>query len=77
VGHPGGLRLGEALDLSLPTWETRGVRPKLHLSSQDPVKQAGAHAHSVDSMDWQVFLDALDETKGKEHALAPLGFEIG
>jgi UV DNA damage endonuclease len=81
--NPGGLSLGEALDLSLPTWETRGVRPKLHLSSQDPVKQAGAHAYSVDSRDWQAFLDALDgreadvmvETKGK--ALAPLGFEIG
>ncbi len=83
--NPGGLTLKEALDLSLPTWEPRGVRPKLHLSSQDPAKQAGAHAYSVDSKDWQALLGALDgrdadvmvEAKGKEHALAPLGVEIG
>ena len=41
--NPGGLTLKEALDLSLPTWAPRGVRPKLHLSSQDPAKQAGTH----------------------------------
>src|SRR5215211_4680626 len=78
--NPGSLTLEEALDLSLPTWESRGVRPKLHLSSQDPVKQPGAHAYSVDSRDWQTLLGALDgreadmmiEAKGKEQALAPL-----
>ena len=83
--NPGSLTLEEALNRSLPTWETRGVRPKLHLSSQDPAKQAGAHAYSVDSRDWQALLDALGgreadvmvEAKGKEHALAPLGVEIG
>jgi UV DNA damage endonuclease len=83
--HPGGLTLEEALDLSLPTWEPRGVRPKLHLSSQDPTKQAGAHAYSVDDRDWQALLSALAgreadvmvEAKGKEYALAPLGVEIG
>ena len=83
--NPGGQTLEEALDLSLPTWETRGVRPKLHLSSQDPAKQAGAHAYSVDGRDWQALLDALGgreadvmiEAKGKEHALVPLGVEIG
>ncbi len=83
--NPGGLTLGEALGLSLPTWEPRGVRPKLHLSSQDPVKQAGAHAYSVDARDWEVLVEALEgreadvmiEAKGKEHALAPLGVEIG
>lgn len=82
--NPGGLTLREALDLSLPTWEPRGVRPKLHLSSQDPAKQAGAHAYSVDARDWETLVEALEgreadvmvEAKGKEYALAPLGVEI-
>src|SRR5918997_4306304 len=75
--NPGGLTLREALDLSLPTWKGRGVRPKVHLSSQDPDKQAGAHAYSVDLRDWRTLLDALKgretdvmvEAKGKELAL--------
>ena len=83
--NPGGLTLKEALDLSLPTWASRGVRPKLHLSSQDPAKQAGAHAYTVDSRDWQALLSAIGdreadvmvEAKGKEYALAPMGVEIG
>jgi len=72
--NPGGLTLREALDLSLPTWELRRARPKVHLSSQDPHKQAGAHAYSVDLGDWYALLDVLDgreadvmvEAKGKE-----------
>ena len=83
--NPGSLTLEEALNLSLPTWKPRGVRTKLHLSSQDPTKQAGAHAYSVDQRDWQALLSALAsreadvmvEAKGKEYALAPLGVEIG
>ena len=83
--NPGGLTLQEALDLSLPTWEPRGVRPKLHLSSQDPTKQAGAHAYSVDDTDWRALRSAVDgreadvmvEAKGKEYALAPMGVKIG
>jgi UV DNA damage endonuclease len=63
--NPGGLTLEEALDLSLPAWEARGVRPKLHLSSQDPTKQA--HTYLVDYRDWRSLL----------RALAPLGVEIG
>jgi UV DNA damage endonuclease len=82
--NPGGLTLKEALDLSLPTWAPRSVRPKLHLSSQDPAKQAGAHAYSVDSRDWQALLggiggreaDVMVEAKGKEQALAPMGVKI-
>ena len=82
--NPGGLTLKEALDLSLPTWAPRSVRPKLHLSSQDPAKQAGAHAYSVDSRDWQALLgsmggreaDVMVEAKGKEQALAPMGVGI-
>jgi UV DNA damage endonuclease len=83
--NSGGLTLKEALDLSLPTWKGRGVRPKVHLSSQDPEKQAGAHAYSVDLGDWYALLAALDgreadimvEAKGKEQALVPLGVGIG
>jgi UV DNA damage endonuclease len=82
--NPGGLTLKEALDLSLPTWAPRDVRPKLHLSSQDPAKQAGAHAYSVESRDWQALLgasggrevDVMVEAKGKERALAPMGVKI-
>jgi len=78
--NPGGLSLGEALDLALPTWEARGVRPKVHLSSQDPTKRPGAHAHSIEAEDWAAFLDALAgrgtdvmvEAKGKELALTRL-----
>jgi len=82
--NPGGLTLKEALDLSLPTWAPRGVRPKLHLSSQDSAKQAGAHAYGVDSRDWQALrgviggreADVMVEAKGKENALAPMGANI-
>jgi UV DNA damage endonuclease len=83
--NPGDMTLKEALDRSLPTWDFRGVRPKLHLSSQDPAKQPGAHAYYVESRDWHALLTALDsraadvmvEAKGKEQALAPMGVEIG
>jgi UV DNA damage endonuclease len=82
---PGGLTLREAFDLSLPTWDVRRARPKVHLSSQDPEKQAGAHAYGVDLADWHALLAALDgreadvmvEAKGKEEALVPLGVGIG
>jgi UV DNA damage endonuclease len=82
--NPGNLTLEEALDLALPTWGPRGIRPKLHLSSQDPDKRSGAHAYSVDCRDWQALLAALDdrdadvmvEAKGKERALAFLNVEI-
>jgi UV DNA damage endonuclease len=83
--NPGGLTLREALDLSLPTWKMRDARAKIHLSSQDPEKQAGAHAYGVDLEDWHALLAALDgrdadvmvEAKGKEQALVPLGVGIG
>jgi UV DNA damage endonuclease len=78
--NPGGRSLAEALDLALPSWEARGVRPKVHLSSQDPTKRPGAHAHSIETGDWAAFLDALDgretdvmvEAKGKELAISAL-----
>lgn len=87
--NTGGLDLGEALELALPAWAQtpagadRG-RPKLHLSSQDPDKQPGAHAFGLELRDWEALREALDgreadvmiEAKGKEKALAPLGVEI-
>ncbi len=83
--NPGGLTLKEALDLSLPTWKVRDARPKVHLSSQDPEKQVGAHAYSVEAGDWQALgaalggrgADVMVEAKGKELALAPMGVRIG
>jgi UV DNA damage endonuclease len=82
--NPGDLTLEEALDLSLPTWEVRASRPKLHLSSQDPEKQRGAHAYAVDLSDLHRLLEVLSdreadvmvEAKGKERALIPMGFRI-
>lgn len=83
--NPGNLTLEEVLNLSLLTWEKRGVRPKLHISSQDPEKQRGAHSYAIDRADWEGLLEALGgreadvmaEAKGKEHALAPLGVKTG
>ena len=82
--NSGGLTLGQALELALPTWEIRRQRPKLHLSSQDPEKQPGAHAYSVRVEDWETLVEALAgreadvmvEAKGKEYALIPLGVEL-
>jgi UV DNA damage endonuclease len=82
--NPGGLALEAAFDLSLPTWKERRARPKLHLSSQNPEKQAGAHAYSVDLADWQALVyalrgreaDVMVEAKGKEHALVPMGIQL-
>lgn len=82
--NPGNLSLGEALDLALPSWERRGVRPKVHLSSQDPTKRPGAHAATIKSEDWARFLEALDnrdvdvmvEAKGKDLALSSVGLAV-
>ncbi len=82
--NPANLTLGEALDLSLPTWQVRGARPKVHISSQNPEKQAGAHAFSIDLADWNILIDALNgrdadvmvEAKGKEQALLPMGLKL-
>lgn len=75
--NPGGLSLREAVDLARPTWKHR---PKMHVSSQDPDKQAGAHAFFIDPADWRMLISVLDgrpadimvEAKGKEQALSDL-----
>ena len=75
--NPGSLSLQDALDLALPTWRNR---PKVHLSSQDPAKQAGAHAWGISPQDLDALLAALHgraadvmvEAKGKEQAVEAL-----
>jgi UV DNA damage endonuclease len=79
--NPDGLMLTEALDAALPTWTGRGVRPKVHISSQDPEKQPGAHAFGIERRDWEELMavlgdrdiDVMVEAKGKEQALIGLG----
>lgn len=78
-----GRTLMEDFDLSLPTWGN--ARPKLHISSQDPEKQSGAHAYSINLEDWRTLVEALDgrdadvmvEAKGKEQALIRIVPDIG
>jgi UV DNA damage endonuclease len=78
---PDGLTLAEVLDCALPTWNGRGVRPKVHISSQDPAKQPGAHAFGIEQADWEELItvlgdrdiDIMVEAKGKERALIGLG----
>lgn len=75
--NPGPFSLAGALDAALPTWSRR---PKVHLSSQDPTKQRGAHAWDITPADAHTLLDALDgrdvdvlvEAKGKDEAVLPL-----
>lgn len=75
--NPGGIDLEEALDLALPAWPHR---PKLHLSSQDPAKQPGAHAPYVRTDDFKRLVEALAgreadvmvEAKAKEGAVLAL-----
>lgn len=80
------LPLPRAIELALPTWGTGrgGRRPKLHISSQDPTKNPGAHAYTIDAPDWDELLAALRaagredadimlESKGKEQSLRPYG----
>lgn len=76
--NPDGMPLKQAVQLSVSTWTT--TRPKLHLSSQDNDKRAGAHAGRISPEDLEELLDALDdvsadimvEAKDKELAVLPL-----
>lgn len=73
--NPGALNLREALDVALPLWNR--TRSKVHLASQDPAKQSGAHARDVIPEDLERLVAALDgrdadimvEAKGKEQAV--------
>lgn len=76
--NPDGFTLNEAVLAGIDTWGRR--RPKLHLSSQDNNKRAGAHAAGIHPEDLTELLEALDgvvpdimvEAKDKELAVLPL-----
>ena len=75
--NPGALTLDEALYAAFPSWIRN---PKVHLSSQDPLKRRGAHAWGVDEADLSRLCGALNghsvdvmlEAKGKEKAVLAL-----
>jgi UV DNA damage endonuclease len=75
--NPGRLTLHSAIEAALPTWSRR---PKVHLSSQDPTKQPGAHAWGVSDEDYAHLREAVGyrpadvmvEAKGKEMAVLDL-----
>lgn len=75
--NSGGVSLAEALQVALPTWDRR---PKVHLSSQDPAKQPGAHAWGVSDEDLSSLIgalcgtqvDVMVEAKGKDQAVHEL-----
>lgn len=59
----------------LQTWRCKGLRPKFHVSNQDPEKRVGAHSKYVEYIPW--YLDNLDvdimiEAKCKELAVLML-----
>jgi len=73
------IRLGyPTQNLTIPASTNRTLR----LANLSDPRQAGAHAYSVDSSDWQGLLDALDGraadimVEGKEYALAQMGVKI-
>lgn len=79
-GEGGGQTLAAAMDRALASWDTRpGVRPKLHISSQDPEKRPGSHAAAISGRDWGVLTRALRgrdadvmlECKDKESGAPP------
>jgi UV DNA damage endonuclease len=75
--NPGSLTLPAALDAAHPTWSRR---QKVHLSSQDPAKQPGAHAWAITPRDYVALreavgqrpVDVMVEAKGKEEAVLAL-----
>ena len=75
--NPGDWSLHSAIDAACSTWYRR---QKVHLSSQDPDKQPGAHAWGVTEEDYGWLLDAVEsrsvdvmvEAKGKEGAVLRL-----
>ncbi|MDQ2731364.1 MAG: UV DNA damage repair endonuclease UvsE [Armatimonadota bacterium] len=75
--NPGAFTLQTALELALPTWPGR---PKLHISTQDPDKQRGAHAWGIAPQDWRSLttalagrpVDVMVEAKGKDQAVLAL-----
>lgn len=82
INHPG---KQTSLDIMIPrileTWKKRGLRPKFHISEQDPEKRIGAHSFFIETIQdvlleipekYGVDFDLMIEAKGKELAIAKL-----
>ena len=50
----------EILDRSLAVWKKRGIRPKYHVSEQQPERRIGTHSHYLNNMP-QPLLDRQDQ----------------
>lgn len=73
--------IDEMMPRILATWSKRGIRPKCHLSEQDPDKQTGSHAVFIKEIPkalleipqkYNVEIDIMIEAKGKEIAIGRL-----
>lgn len=57
----------------IKTWEKRGIKPKFHISDQDPSKRLGAHHDYVQEIPDYLFIDTpidlMVEAKMKEQAV--------
>jgi UV DNA damage endonuclease len=77
--NPDGLTLGQALQEARKTWKPMHGPQKVHLSSQNPTLQRGAHDDYIHPEDFQELLDALPgeldvmvEAKAKDKAVLSL-----
>lgn len=63
----------EFLEDILETWRIRGIKPKFHISDQDPLKKTGAHHDYVQEIPDYLFIDEpidlMVEAKAKELAV--------
>lgn len=58
----------------IDTWRVHGLKPKFHVSEQDPHKRIGAHSILVETLPQYLFhctdpIDVMIEAKGKEKAI--------
>lgn len=59
----------------LQTWRCKGLRPKFHVSNQDPEKKVGAHSQYVEYIPWYLAnldVDIMIEAKCKDLAVLML-----
>ena len=81
---PGFASRAELVAACAATWGNGDGVPKTHFSTQDPVKQVGAHGEWVDAAEFTRFaadtgappVDCMLEAKGKERALLRLRHEL-
>lgn len=85
---PGGWRDRPVADIMaevVATWQAADGVPKVHFSSQDPEKRAGAHAWGLNPEEFLAFVaelspftvDVMAECKGKDLALVALRAALG